>query len=116
MQLTVMSKPGPDGRNLEEDALVLKHIGKKVEKLEQRWGKPLIARAALEPLPVGYGCTLTLHGTPELAAYGSDETVLKAVDAAADKLTRQFEHIREQRTGRDRQRRGSGTIKIPSSF
>jgi ribosome-associated translation inhibitor RaiA len=116
MDLTVVTKPGLQGKVTEYGGLVHKHLGKKLEKLEQRWGKPLMARAVVEELPVGYGCTLTLHGSPDLAATASSDQLVKACDTACDKLTRQLDALTAKRQGRERQRRGSGVIKQPGSF
>lgn len=113
MELTVATKLAPTGNRLAEDGVVQKHLEKKLEKLEARWGKPLTARAVLNEPAVGYDCTLTitLHGTPELASHGHAETLMKAVDSAVDKLTRQFEAEADKRTGRERQRRTNGATK-----
>jgi ribosome-associated translation inhibitor RaiA len=75
-------------------------------------GKPVAARIALEELTVGWDVTITVSGTtPELIGKAHEDGLLKALDAAVDKLTRQFENEAEKRTGRERQRRSSGTIK-----
>lgn len=112
MELTVVTKLGPDSKENQADALVHKHLEYKLTKIEQRWGKPLAARVVLEELPVGFDCTVSVHGSTEIVGKAFGEQLLKAADLAMDKITRQFEDMSEMRTGRERQRRGSGTIKI----
>jgi len=116
MDLTVVTKLGPEGKDTQDDTLVQKHLRTKLEKLEQRWGKPMVARASLVELPDGFECTITLHATPDLVGKAHEDALLAAVDAATDKLTRQFETVTDKRTGRERQRRGSGTIKQAGPF
>ncbi len=112
MELTVATKLGQEGNIVTVDGSIQEHLGKKLEKLEARWGKPVTARAALEEVAVGYDCTLTitLHGTPELISHGHAETLVKAVDTAVERVTRQFEAEADKRTGRERQRK-NGTSK-----
>lgn len=116
MDLTVVTKLGPEGTDAQNDGLVKKHLQAKLEKLEQRWGKPLVARASLVEETDGFECTVTLHATPDLVGKAREGALLAAVDAATDKLTRQFEDATDKRTGRERQRRGSGTIKQAGPF
>jgi ribosome-associated translation inhibitor RaiA len=107
MELTVATKLGTEGNVVAIDGSIQKHLETKLEKLETRWGKPVTARAALEEVAVGYDCTLTitLHGTPELISHGHADTLVKAVDTAVERVTRQFEAEADKRTGRERQRK-----------
>ena len=116
MELTVATKFGQEGNIVAIDGSVQKHLEKKLEKLEIRWGKPVTARAALEEVAVGYDCTLTitLHGTPELVSHGHADTLVKAVDTAVERLTRQFEAEVDKRTGRERQRKNGATKPVIS--
>ncbi len=116
MELTVVTKPGPDGVEIKMDGLAHKHLQTKLEKIEVRVGKPITARAVIEGRSVGFDCTITLHGASELIGKAHGEQPLKAVDAAVDKLTRQYEDEAEKRTGRERARRGSGSIKQAEPF
>jgi ribosomal subunit interface protein len=112
MDLTVVTKLNPGTKEQETEERVQRHLSKKLEKLEARMGKPVAARIALEELTVGWDVTITVSGTtPELIGKAHEDGLLKALDAAVDKLTRQFENEAEKRTGRERQRRSSGTIK-----
>lgn len=113
MDLTFVTKLGQENNQLTINGLVQKHLEKKLEKIETRWGKPVTARAGLEETAIGYDCTLsvTLHGTPELVSHARGDTLIKACDNAMDKLTRQFEAEADKRTGRERQRRASGVQK-----
>ena len=116
MELTVATKLGLEGNIVAVDGSVQKHLEKKLEKLETRWGKPVTARAVLEELAVGYDCTLTitLHGTPELVSRGHADTLVKAADTAVERVTRQFEAEADKRTGRERQRK-NGAAKVSIS-
>lgn len=111
MELTVVTKMGPDGREVDVDELVHKHLSSKLGKIEQRMGKSIVARAVLVELPDGFEATITLLGGQDLVGKAHGDLLLKAVDGAVDKLTRQFEAESDKRTGRERQRRGSGVIK-----
>ncbi len=111
MELTVVTKMGPEGKDLDVDDLVHKHLTQKLGKIEQRLGKPIVARAVLVELPEGFETTITLLGGHDLVGKAHGDLLLKAVDGAVDKLTRQFEAETEKRTGRERQRRGSGVTK-----
>lgn len=116
MDLTVVTKTGTEGKEFEVDGLVHKHLAKKLEKIETRLGKPLVARVVLEELPVGFEATVTLQGGLELIGKANHEDLLlKAVDLAVDKVTRQFESQTDKETGRERQRRASGTIKASTT-
>jgi ribosome-associated translation inhibitor RaiA len=97
MDLTVVTKAGPENEDLAVDGLVEKHLHKKLEKLEGRLGgKPLIARAVLEELPVGFEATITLHGKSEVVA-------------ALDTLSRQVETRLNKASGKERGRRASSS-------
>jgi ribosomal subunit interface protein len=111
MDLTVLTKLGPDGKETQVDELVHKHLQGKLGKLEQRAGKALVARAVLVEESDGFEATITLHGGIELVGKAQGDGLLKAVDAAVDKLTRQFESDAEKREGRERGRRASGRVK-----
>lgn len=116
MELTVASKLGSEGNIVAVDGSVEKHLEKRLEKLEVRWGKPIAARAALEEVAVGYDCTLTitLHGSPDLIGHGHAETLVKAVDTAVERVTRQFEAEADKRTGRERQRKNGASKPVIS--
>ena len=111
MDLTVVTKLGADGKETEVDALVHKHLEAKLGKLEQRLGKSLVCRAVLGEESNGFEATLSLHGHLDLVGKAQGDALLKAVDAAVDKLTRQFESDAEKREGRERGRRASGRVK-----
>lgn len=107
MELTLLLKLTSEGNEAGSNGSVQRQLEKKLEKIETRWGKPLTARAVVEELTGGYDCTLTvtLHGSPELVGHSHGDTLIKAVDEAADKLIRQFEAEADKRSGRERQRR-----------
>jgi ribosome-associated translation inhibitor RaiA len=110
MDLTVVTKPGPEGAPIVTDGLVDKHLTKKLSKIESRLGgRPLVARAVLEQLSVGYSATVTVLGGAELVGRARGPDLLKAVDKALDKLTRQIEARRDKRTGKERARRASSS-------
>lgn len=111
MELTVVTKLGPDGKELAVDESIHEHLAAKLGKIEARWGKAIIARAVLIELPDGYETTITLHGGQGFVGKAHADPLLKAIDASVDKLIRQFENDADKRTGRERQRRGSGTVK-----
>ena len=70
-----------------------------------------MARAVLIEETDGFEATITLHGGLDLVGKAQGDGLLKAVDAAVDKLTRQFESDAEKREGRERGRRASGRVK-----
>lgn len=110
MDLTLVTKPGPDNDQLAVDGLVEKHLTKKLEKIESRMGgKPLTARAVLEELSVGFEATITLSGRHELVSKAREPELLRAVDAALEKLARQVETRMDKSSGKERGRRASGT-------
>ncbi len=110
MDLTLMTKPGPEAPDMPVDGLVEKHLRKKLEKIEARLGgKPLVARAVLAELPVGFEATITLHGSPDVVSHARESELLAAVDAALQKLTRQVETRMDKASGKERGRRASGT-------
>lgn len=110
MELTLLTKPAPDSEPMAVDGLVEKHLRKKLEKLEARMGgKPIVARAVLEELSVGYEATITLHGSAEFVGKAREDELLAAVDAALAKLTRQVETKLDKESGKERGRRASGT-------
>ena len=110
MDLTVVTKAGPENQDLTVDGLVEKHLHKKLEKLESRLGgKPLVARAVLEELPVGFEATITLHGKSEVVGKAREPELLRAVDAALEKLMRQVETRLDKASGKERGRRDSST-------
>ena len=110
MDLTLLTKPGPETEGMEVDGLVEKHLRKKLEKLEARLGgKPLVVRAVLEELPVGFEATITLHSGGDLVSHAREDELLAAVDAAMHKLTRQVETRMDKASGKECGRRASGT-------
>jgi hypothetical protein len=111
MDLTVVTKLGAEGKETQVDSLVHKHLEAKLGKLEQRLGKALVCRAVLVEESDGFDATLSLHGALDLVGKAHGDGLLKAVDAAVDKLTRQFESDAEKRTGREQGRRASGRVK-----
>ncbi len=116
MDLTVVTKPGMEGKALEVEGLVSKHLSKKLEKIEQRWGKPVVARAVLEELPIGFEATVTLAGKDEFVGRGREEDLVKAVDAALLRLARQVDTRLEKRKTKAQGRRASGVIKAAKPF
>lgn len=116
MDLTLVTKPAPGGASLETDGLVSKHLEKKLEKIEQRMGgRPLVARAVLEELAVGFSATVTVMGAEEVVGKAKGPELILAVDTALDKLTRQVEEKLDRRTGKARARRASSaSIKTPN--
>ena len=116
MDLTVVTKPGPEGKELEVDGPVSKHLGKKLEKIEQRWGKPVVARAVLEELPIGFEATVTLAGKDEFVGRGREDDLGKAVDTALLKLARQVDTVLDKRKSKGQGRRASGVIKAAKPF
>ena len=111
MDLTVVTKLGPDGKETQVDELVHKHLQAKLGKLEQRSGKGLVVRAVLVEESDGFEATVSLLGGLDLVGKANGDALLKAVDTAVDKLTRQFESDAEKREGRERGRRVSGRVK-----
>lgn len=110
MDLTLVTKPGPDNEELVVDGLVEKHLTKKLEKIEARMGgKPFSARAVLQALPVGFEASITLSGRHEIVSKAREPELLRAVDAALDKLARQVETRLDKSSGKERGRRASGT-------
>ncbi len=110
MELTLVTKPGPDTEELDIGGLVSKHLMKKLEKIEHRiGGTGLTARAVLEELSVGFEATITIQGKQELVGKAKEPELLRAVDAALGKITRQVEAQMERNTGKERARRSSGT-------
>jgi ribosome-associated translation inhibitor RaiA len=105
MELALVLKLSPENRTPRVESLVRRHLETKLAKIEARWGKPITARAVAEEQPVGFAVTLALLGEHEVVAKAFDEKLPKAVDAATDKLTRQFEILAEKREGRERNRR-----------
>ncbi len=63
----------------------------------------------LEELNVGFSATVTVLGRGELVGKAREGELLKAVDMALDKLTRQVEARRDKRTGKARARRASSS-------
>ena len=83
MELTLVTKPGPDTEELDIGGLVSKHLMKKLEKIEHRiGGTGLTARAVLEELSVGFEATITIQGKQELVGKAKEPELLRAVDAA----------------------------------
>lgn len=109
MDLTLVTKPQPDSEELATDGLVRKHLTRKLSKIEERLGgKPLSCRAVLEELPVGFRATITLHGKLDTVGKAKEPELLRAVDAALAKITRQVTARLDKNTGKERARRGSG--------
>jgi ribosome-associated translation inhibitor RaiA len=110
MDLTLVTKPGPETDTLAVDGLVEKHLHKKLEKIELRLGgKPLAARAVIEELPVGFEATISLNGRTELVGKAREPELLRAVDAALDKLSRQVDTRLDKASGKERGRRASSS-------
>ena len=110
MDLTLVTKSAPDGTPIPTDGLVGKHLTKKLEKIETRLGgRPIVARAVIEELGVGYTATVTVLGGDELVGKAREPELLKAVDGALSKLTRQVESRLDRRTGKERARRSSSS-------
>lgn len=116
MDLTVVNKLSPENRTDRNEAFVRKHLESKLAKIEQRWGKPVSARVTTEEQPVGFAVTIALTSEPEIVARAYSQKLPKAVDAAVDKVTRQFEIHSEKREGRERQRRYVAGNRTPSEF
>jgi ribosomal subunit interface protein len=116
MDLTVVTKPGAEGSPLDVDGLVSKHLEKKLEKIEQRVGRALTARAVLEELPVGFEVTVTLSGRTEFVGKAREDDLLRTVDAALEKLTRQVTSTVDKRHAKERNRRASGMVKQAKPF
>ncbi len=115
MELTVVNKLSPQNRTDANESFVRKHLEAKLGKIEQRWGKPVAARVTTEEQPVGFAVTVALLGDQEIVARAFSQKLPKAVDAAVDKVTRQFEISNEMREGRERQRRYPAG-KTPAEF
>ncbi len=115
MELTVVNKLSPENRTDRNEAFVRKHLEVKLGKIEARWGKPVNARVTTEEQAVGFAVTVALVGDQEIVARAFHARLPKAVDAAVDKIMRQFEINNEKREGRERQRRYTGT-KVPAEF
>ena len=114
MDLTLVTKPQAGSDALDTDGLVHKHMSRKLSKIEERLGgKPISCRAVLEELPVGYRATITIQGKKETVGRANEAELLRAVDGALDKLTRQVVSRMQKRTGKERGRRASGTMKSP---
>ena len=110
MDLTLVTKPGPKGESIETAGLVEKHLDKKLRKMEQRLGgKPLVVRAVLEALTVGYRATVTIMGRNEIVGRAKEHELLQAVDGALDKLSRQIESRQDKRSGKAQARRRSSS-------
>ncbi len=109
MELTVVAKLVADDKNADTEAFLQRHVAKKLEKLEQRLGKPLVVRVTLEEGTADFDACVTVHGTPDIVGKEREPVMLKAVDGAIDKVTRQFEAASEKKTGRER---GRGTVKV----
>lgn len=109
MDLTLVTKPGPDTEELDIGGLVTKHLTKKLNKIEHRiGGSGLSARAVFAELNVGYEATITIQGKRELVGKAKEPELLRAVDVALEKITRQVESHMERQTGKERARRASG--------
>lgn len=113
MDLTLVTKPKPDSESLATDGLVRKHLTRKLTKIEERLGgKPIACRAVLEELPVGFQATITLQGKRETVGKARETELLRAVDSALDKLTRQVANRMQKSTGKERARRASGERRV----
>ncbi|HAN32018.1 MAG TPA: hypothetical protein DCQ06_10510 [Myxococcales bacterium] len=109
MDLTLVTKPGPESDELDTSGLVKKHLTKKLEKIEHRLGGArIVVRAVLTELPVGFEAAITLQGKAEVVGRAQADVLLHAVDGALDKVTRQVETLVKKNTGKSRARRGSG--------
>mgnify|MGYP001599350292 CR=1 FL=1 len=110
MDLTLVTKPGPETDELDTGGLVTKHLTKKLQKIEHRiGGSGLAARAVLTELNVGFEATISIQGKHELVGKAKEPELLRAVDAALEKITRQVEASMDRKTGKERARRSSGT-------
>lgn len=110
MDLTLVTKPGPETDELDTGGLVSKHLTKKLEKIEHRiGGSRIVARAVLTELPVGFEAVISLQGKPEIVGRAKADVLLHAVDGALDKVTRQVETMMKKNTGKERARRASGS-------
>lgn len=109
MDLTLVTKPQPDSDSLATDGLVRKHLTRKLSKIEERLGgKPITCRAVLEELSVGFQATITISGRLDTVGKAKEKELLKAVDSALDKLSRQVDTRLKKSTGKERARRASG--------
>jgi len=111
MELTVVAKLVAGDKQVDTEAFLQRHVAKKLEKLEQRLGKSPVVRVTLEEGTADFDACVTIHGAPDIVGKERAELMLKAVDGAIDKVTRQFEAALEKKTGRERGRRASGTVK-----
>ena len=68
-----------------------------------------VVRVTLEEGTADFDACVTVHGTPDIVGKEREPVMLKAVDGAIDKVTRQFEAASEKKTGRER---GRGTVKV----
>lgn len=110
MDLTLVTRPAPDGAEIPTDGLVSKHLTRKLERIEERMGgRPIVARAVLEELSTGYSATVAVLGGEDLVGKAREPELLKAVDAALSKLSRQVESRLDRRTGKERARRASSS-------
>ncbi len=112
MDLTVVMKLSQQNRKPGLDQYVHKHLEQKLGKLESRWGKSIAARVVALETPAGFEVTVSMTGEHDMVAKAHEAKLPKAVDAAVDKIMRQFEQAAERREGRERNRRQS-SAKIP---
>ncbi len=115
MELTVINKLAEGNRTHRTEAYLRRHLEFKLGKIEQRWGKAVVARVTTEESPVGFSVTVALTGDHEIVARSFNDKLPKAVDSAVDKIVRQFEVNAEKREGRERQRR-TPLEKAPTEF
>ena len=105
MEVAVVAKLIANDKLVETEAFLQRHVTKKLEKLEQRVGKPISARLTLEEGTADFEVTLTIHGAQDVVAKERADLMVKCVDGAIDKITRQFEAAFEKKEGRERGRR-----------
>jgi len=115
MELTVINKLAENNRTHRTEAYLRRHLEFKLGKIEQRWGKPVVARVTTEESTIGFAVTVALSGDHDIVARSFHDKLPKAVDAAVDKIVRQFEGSAERREGRERQRRAP-VDKAPAEF
>ncbi|MCO4761787.1 MAG: HPF/RaiA family ribosome-associated protein [Myxococcales bacterium] len=108
MDLTLVTKPGPDTEELDTGGLVTKHLTKKLQKIEHRIGGNISVRAVLTELNVGFEAAISVQGRYEIVGKAKEPELLRAVDAALDKITRQVETMMDRKSGKERARRASG--------
>ncbi|GEM_PF-3086277 len=112
MDLNLVTKPLAGSDALATDGLVRKHLERKLTKIESAMGgKSLSCRAVLEELSTGFQATISIQGKQDTVGKAKEPELLRAVDVALDRVTRQVRQRREKLSGKERGRRASGEIK-----